>query len=347
MSFEWNFNRQPTNPYLPANGSIAQMYANNMAGYKPLQTPVQKSPVQVAADASQDMLGYTRNGMENYRPNVMGNETVRGQQPALTPDLDGYDESLQKASMNAGLAKEREERIASLTSQIKELEASIASNEAKLKGWTGPANEIAALEAEKINTADPTSIWRWKADKDESRRIAAAEKLKGIDQAQTNAMYEITNTLSAIRPNAAMDSGTQQRYFQQLADLKTLAQKNGLPTDAIDAKIREVEGGKPEGEEQTSREKAKTDWKGLKNKPGLKAAEIKTALNDPTKNWDPDERKEAENLAIELGKKEAAAQDVKNMKAWAEKEFGKKWDTISPRMQETYKRLWNNRKGMK
>jgi hypothetical protein len=347
MSFEWNFNRQPTNPYLPANGSIAQMYANNMAGYKPLQTPVQKSPAQVAADASQNMFGYTRNGMENYRPNVIGNETVRGQQPALTPDLDGYGESLQQASQNAGLAKQREERIASLTSQIKELEDRIASNEAQLKGWTGPANEIAALEAEKINTADPTSIWRWKADKDESRRIAAAEKLKGIDQAQTNAMYEITNTLSAIRPNAAMDSGTQQRYFQQLADLKTLAQKNGLPTDAIDAKIREVEGGKPEGEEQTSREKAKTDWKGLKNKPGLTSAEVQAKLNDPNLNWDPDERKEAENLVIELGKKEAADQDVKDMKAWAKKTFGDEWDTLDPRVQAAYKRMWKAQKGKK
>lgn len=347
MSFEWNFNRQPTNPYLPANGSIAQMYANNMAGYKPLQAPVQKSPAQVAADASQNMFGYTRNGMENYRPNVIGNETVRGQQPALSPDLDGYGESLQQASQNAGLAKEREERIASLTSQIKELEDRIASNEAQLKGWTGPANEIAALEAEKINTADPTSIWRWKADKDESRRIAAAEKLKGIDQAQANAMYEITNTLSAIRPNAAMDSGTQQRYFQQLADLKTLAQKNGLPTDAIDAKIREVEGGKPEGEEQTSREKAKTDWKGLKNKPGLKAAEVNNLLNDPNQNWDPDERKEAQNLLISLRKKEAAAQDVKDMKAWLLATFGLDYNKLEEEDRKSFREIWNEEKGKK
>ena len=313
MDMNWNF-RAPQNTLAAEIASQQARNAANMRGYQPLN---------VVAP-------------QEYRPNALEN-------PQATPDLNGYGASREQASMNAA----REERIASLTSQIKELEDRIASNEAQLKGWTGPANEIAALEAEKINTSDPTSIWRWKADKDESRRIAAAEKLKGTEQSKANAMYEINNSLSAIRPNAAMDSGTQQRYFQQLADLKTLAQKNGLPTDAIDAKIREVEGGKPEGEEQTSREKAKTDWKGLKNKPGLKSIEIKTALNDTTKNWDPDERKEAENLAIELGKKEAAAQDVKNMKAWAEKEFGKKWDTISPRMQETYKRLWNNRKGMK
>jgi hypothetical protein len=329
MAFNWSW-----------NGILKQAAQQGMEGYKP-GTP-QAPQGYVPYEATLNQRGLSNNMQPDnsvipgttYQPDNFGNR-----QPQAVTQM----EAVQQAPMNT----EREERIASLTSQIKELEDRIASNEAKLKGWTGPANEIAALEAEKINIADPTSIWRWKADKDESRRIAAAEKLKGIDQAQTNAMYEITNTLSAIRPNAAMDSGTQQRYFQQLADLKTLAQKNGLPTDAIDAKIREVEGGKPEGEEQTSREKAKTDWKGLKNKPGLTSAEVQAKLNDPNLNWDPDERKEAENLVIELGKKEAADQDVKDMKAWAKKTFGDEWDTLDPRVQAAYKRMWKAQKGKK
>ena len=64
-------------------------------------------------------------------------------------------------------------------------------------------------------------------------------------------------------------------------------------------------------------------------------------------NWDPDERKEAENLRDKLKKHEAATQDVKDMKAWVEKTYGTKWHTLSPRLQETYQRLWKNRKGKK
>lgn len=329
MSFNWSW-----------NGILKQAAQQGMEGYKP-GTP-QAPQGYVPYEATLNQRGLSNNMQPDnsvipgttYQPDNFGNR-----QPQAVTQM----EAVQQAPMNA----ERKERIASLTSQIKELEDRIASNEAKLKGWTGPANEIAALEAEKINTADPTSIWRWKADKDESRRIAAAEKLKGIDQAQTNAMYEITNSLSAIRPNAAMDSGTQQRYFQQLADLKTLAQKNGLPTDAIDAKIKEVEGGKPEGEEQTSREKAKTDWKGLKNKPGLKAAEVNNLLNDPNQNWDPDERKEAQNLLISLRKKEAADQDVKDMKAWLLATFGLDYNKLEEEDRKSFREIWNEEKGKK
>ena len=331
MAFNWSW-----------NGILKQAAQQGMEGYKPGTPQAPQGYVPYEATLNQRGL-YNNMQPDNsvipgttYQPDNFGNR-----QPQAVTQM----EAVQQAPMNA----EREERIASLTSQIKELEDRIASNEAKLKGWTGPANEIAALEAEKINTADPTSIWRWKADKDESRRIAAAEKVKNTEQAKMNARYEIANTLDAIRPNAAMDSGTQQRYLQQLADLKTIAQKNGLTMEeeAINKKIKLVDDGKSEGEEQTPREKGKTNWKGLKNKPGLKAAEVNNLLNDPNQSWDPDERKEAENLLISLRKEEAAAQDVKDMKAWLLATFNLDYNKLEEEDRKSFREIWNEEKGKK
>lgn len=344
MAFNWR--REPSNPYLPADGSLAQMYANSMEGYHPLQLPVQKTPAELAADASQSMAGYTRNNMDNYRPNIMGEQVPGGQQPA--PDLNGYGESLQAASDAAGQAQAREQQIADIQSQIETLQARIAENQAKLKNWNGDdvVNKVAALEARKFFSQDPTSIWRWKQDKDYAAQLAAKQK-ETDNTAKANAMIEIANDLDSIVVDNTMTSQDQKAYLSKLSNMKTLGEKAGVPKsviDNIDAKIKEVKG---DGGEQTSREKAQTDWKGLKGKPDLTSNEIQTALDNPDMNWDPDERKEAENLRDKLKKHEAATQDVKNMKSWVEKTYGTKWHTLSPRLQETYQRLWKNSKGKK
>ena len=244
MTFNWSW-----------NGILKQAAQQGMEGYKP-GTP-QAPQGYVPYEATLNQRGLSNNMQPDnsvipgttYQPDNFGNR-----QPQAVTQM----EAVQKASMNS----EREERIASLTSQIKELEDRIASNEAKLKGWTGPANEIAALEAEKINTADPTSIWRWKADKEDARRIAAAEREKNDLISKTNAMYEITNTLSAIQPKDGMDLGTKQRYLQQLADLKTSAQKNGINPADIDKKIDEVNAAYIPVDEEA--DKIETDF--IKNK---------------------------------------------------------------------------------
>ena len=266
----------------------------------------------------------------------------------------GFTPQEAEESLNADIQQEqaeqeaaaKQQKIADIQSQIQALESRIAENTKKLQGWGGVANQIAALEARKINSQDPTMVWRWKAQMDENRRIA--EKANGTDNtAKANAMIEIANDLDSIIVDESMDSATQKAYLSKLANLKTLGEKAGVPKsviDNIDAKIKEVKG---DGGEQTTREKAKTDWKGLKGKPDLTSKEIQTALDNPDMNWDPDERKEAENLRDKLKKHEAATQDVKDMKAWVEKTYGTKWHTLSPRLQETYQRLWKNRKGKK
>ena len=330
MAFNWR--REPSNPYLPADGSIAQMAANSMAGYQPLTAMTPHG-----------------NGMNGY----FSNDAVANQSQGFSvpnqqhggmgqPELDGYGASLQAASDAAAQAQAREQQIADIQNQIATLEKRIAENTAKLQNFAGNADQIAAIEARKINSADPTSIWRWKVDRDEAKRIANAQN-KSNDTARANALIDANNTLDSMIINDSLDTPTKNAMLSKLADVKSSLEKNGFDTSRVNSMISKLKGNG----EQTTREQAKTDWKGLKDKPDLTSNEIQTALDNPDMNWDPDERKEAENLRDKLKKHEAATQDVKDMKAWVEKTYGTKWHTLSPRLQETYQRLWKNRKGKK
>lgn len=234
MAFNWR--REPSNPYLPADGSMAQMAANSMAGYQPLTAMTPHG-----------------NGMNGY----FSNDAVANQSQGFSvpnqqhggmgqPELDGYGASLQAASDAAAQAQAREQQIANIQSQIETLQARIAENQAKLKNWNGDdvANKVAALEARKFFSQDPTSIWRWKQDKDYAAQLAA--KQNGTDNtAKANAMIEIANDLDSIIVDDKMTSQDQKAYLSKLSNMKTLGEKAGVPKSVIDninAKIAEVKG---------------------------------------------------------------------------------------------------------
>lgn len=233
MSFNWNFRREPdlTN-YIgsqidPYNAS--RVASQNMRGYRPNTAFTPSTPAEQAAAA---MNGYRPNpqGGQFSVPNVM--HGGMGQ-----PNLEGYGESLQAASDAAA----REQQIADIESQIAFLEKRIAVNTARLQNFTGNADRIAAIEARKINGADPTSIWRWKASLDETRR-AAKEQNKPNDTAKVNALIEATNTIENMVVEPSMDTPTKNAMLSKLADIKSNLQKNGIPTKIVDDKIKEIKG---------------------------------------------------------------------------------------------------------
>lgn len=260
MPFDWrfrNFKRDPE-PFLNgavidaenARNNLVQNAANGMEGYTPLESTlaaqamegykpiVPATQSQLAAGASQAMQGYTPNSAG--RPSVP-NDMHGGMGQ---PDLEGYGESLQAASDAAAQAQAKEQQIADIESQIATLEKRIAENQAKLKNWNGGdvANKVAALEARKFFSQDPTSIWRWKVDREEAKRIANEQKNNSDNVVRANALFEIQNDLDSIIVDDKMTSQDQKAYLSKLSNLKTLAQKNSLPTDAIDKKIKEVKG---------------------------------------------------------------------------------------------------------
>jgi hypothetical protein len=255
------------------------------------------------------------------------------------PDLEGYGESLQAASDAAAQAQAKEQQIADIESQISALEKRIAENTAKLQNFAGNADQIAAIEARKINSADPTAIWRWKVDRDEAKRIANAQN-KPNDTARANALIDANNTLDSMIINDSLDTPTKNAMLSKLADVKSSLEKNGFDTSRVNSMISKLKGNG----EQTTREQAKTDWKGLKGKPDLTSNEIQTALDNPDMNWDPDERKEAENLRDKLKKHEAATQDVKNMKNWLSTNYGINYSQLDADEQKSWQEIWKAQK---
>lgn len=310
MAFNWR--REPSNPYLPADGSMAQMAANSMAGYQPLTAMTPHG-----------------NGMNGY----FSNDTVANQSQGFSvpnqqhggmgqPELDGYGASLQAASDAAVQAQAREQQIANIQSQIETLQARIAENQAKLKNWNGGdiANKVAALEARKFFSQDPTSIWRWKTERDEARRLANEQKNTSDNVVRANALFEIQNDLDSIIVDESMTSQDQKAYLSKLSNLKTLAQKNNLPTDAIDKKIKEV---KRETEQPTTNVESKeqldtSDFSGTDIEKNDSAAQVILNSKNPSVqdldkvihgNVNRDLKVKAKNLREEVIKKNKQAEE--------------------------------------
>ena len=107
----------------------------------------------------------------------------------------------------AAAAQVTPNQIKDLQSQIEVIEKRLTENKAKLKNWTGNADKIAAIEARKINVNDPTSIWRWKEDRDNARRIAN-EQNKASNSAKANALIEVANAVDNMVVDPSMDTPT-------------------------------------------------------------------------------------------------------------------------------------------
>lgn len=374
MPFDWrfrNFKRDPE-PFLNgavidaenARNNLVQNAANGMEGYTPLESTLAAQamegykPVvpatqgQLAAGASQAMQGYTPNSAG--RPSVP-NDMHGGMGQ---PDLEGYGESLQAASDAAAQAQAKEQQIADIQSQIKALETRIAENQAKLKNWNGGdvANKVAALEARKFFSQDPTSIWRWKADRDEARRIANEQKNSSDNVVRANALFEIQNDLDSIIVDDKMTSQDQKAYLSKLSNLKTLAQKNKLPTDAIDKKIKEVKGETEQSGTKSSSEGSEYK-KGTKVENADKAADELLAKPNLTQGdiakFKRDNPNVSDNKLLELNKKhnELIERDKKITyeKKWKsyladyEKEHGKVSDAFAKTLRRIYDK--KNKKG--
>jgi hypothetical protein len=337
MAFNWNF--RPTripgmlqgpdvNEELARQAAIQQA-AENMQGYRP----------SVNLNSQFAMQGYTP-----------ADNSFKGS--LAQPDLNGYGESLQAASDAAAQAQAKEQKIADIQNQIATLKKRITENEAKLKYFAGNVDQIAAIEARKINTADPTSIWRWKVDHDEARRIAK-EQNKSKDIAKTNAMIEIANDLDSIIVDDKMTSQDQKAYLSKLSNMKTLGEKAGVPKSVIDninAKIAEVKGETksenkkaPEGSEYegTSRDQWDNEAKELLSKPNLTQGDI-TKFKQKNPNISNEVRQELEKKhseLIESDKKKTYEKKWNSYLADYEKQNGK----VSDKFKATLRRLYDKK----
>lgn len=221
-----------------------------------------------------------------------------------TPQADAAAAAQAQAEQEAAA---KEQQIADIQSQISVLENRIKENTAKLQNFAGNADQIAAIEARKINRQDPTSIWRWKVDRDEARRIANMEKDKNKQLTAANAMIEIANDLDSIIVDDTMTSQDKKAYLSKLSNMKTLGEKAGVPKsviDSINAKIDEVKGENKSGSEGQAQSEYK---KGTKVENADKAADELLAKPDLTQGDIAKFKRDNPNISdgklLELNKK--------------------------------------------
>lgn len=217
MAFNWNFKPRTLNGF---NSAPVESFMPQAPGAIPTQMKGQGfSPDYNIQGLPQDTEDYQRAAyMDAYEAN-----------------------EAQKAQALQAQQAGQQKRIADIQNQIATLEKRIAENTAKLQNFAGNADQIAAIEARKINGADPTSIWRWKEDRDNARRIANAQN-KPNDTAKANALIEATNTIENMVVDPSMDTPTKNAMLSKLADIKSNLQKNGLPTKMVDDKMSEIKG---------------------------------------------------------------------------------------------------------
>ena len=268
--------------------------------------------------------------------------------------MDAYEaDEAQKAQALQAQQAGQQKRIADIQNEIATLEKRIAENTAKLQNFAGNADQIAAIEARKINSQDPTSIWRWKVDRDEARRIANAQN-KTNDTVKANALIEATNTIENMVVDPSMDTPTKNAMLSKLADIKSNLQKNGLPTKMVDDKMSEIKGETetsktkgPEGTEYegTSREQWDNEAEELLGKPNLTQGDImKFKQKNPNISNEVRQKLEAKHSElIESDKKKAYEKKWNSYLADFEKQNG----TVSDKMKATLRRIFDkkNKKG--
>ena len=177
----------------------------SMQGYQPGQ--------QVAPSNAYDMTNYGKNLQAQAEPIEQN----------FNPSF-GYDE--------------REAKIAQLEQQIAMVKERIARNERALTGksYEDVNNKIAALEMRKINSQDPTTIWRWQQQRQDTKAAneitksnAAAQFANTVDMwmntrpapTTEGIMQQISNINSAIRDgkNAGADVSRLETKKAELENL--------------------------------------------------------------------------------------------------------------------------------
>ena len=193
----------------------------------------QRAGGQSAYEAAQNALNQKR--AADYVSN-MEDRQVGNAQDMMNWMQSGNDAAQYQADQAAAAQAQeaqKAEQIKAIEAQIAEIQARIAQNQAKLKNFTGSANQIAALEAQKINSQDPTMIWRWQQQRE--------------DTARSNAMND---KISANKFNneaeALLKTEMPESYAEQVQQLKNVRMKIaegktiGADTSALEAQEKEL-----------------------------------------------------------------------------------------------------------
>ena len=135
-------------------------------------------------------------------------------------------------------------KIAKLEQQIAQVKARIARNKRALSGksYEDVNNQIAALEMKKINSQDPSMIWRWQQQRQDTKNANDVVK-KNTANKFVNEVEALTKT--SISPDYAEQVQQLRNVRNKIAEGKTLGYDvSGLEEmeKAIQAKVDETYG---------------------------------------------------------------------------------------------------------
>lgn len=231
MNFNWNF-AQPTNGQAAFDAAQAALQNKRNNAY------TQNMGNRQVGNAN-DMMSWMQQG--NDAAAYQQEQALAAEQQAAAAEQQAQQEAAQKQA-----------QINSIKSRISELESQIAANQAKLKNWEGVGGKVAALEARKINSQDPTSVWRWKATQDAAKQQRAedlarleTEKKKTKDEQKLH----VQNKLDSYLPTMAVGLNTSpeqaQQFMNTLAGLETEASNYGIDDPRIAEMKAKLSGDLP------------------------------------------------------------------------------------------------------
>ena len=249
---------------------------------------------------------------------------------------------------------EFDSKIAQLEQQIAMVKDRIARNERALvgKSYEDVNNQIAALEMRKINSSDPTTLWRWQQQRQDTKEANANTKAKAAEEfANTVKMWNTTR----------LPEGTAARE-QMISNLNS-AIRDGRN---VGGDVSELLTLKAKWENQTyGNNKNGSDGNNTNDSPNYGvgseseqlAGLLKTTLETAKTSAELEQFKKdhpklkAEQLSLvdtkidELKKKEKVNADEREFRAWVEKQTGKKASSLTDRTLKTYRNVWKNLRG--
>ena len=270
--------------------------------------------------------------------------------------MDAYEADQNAQAQAAQQAMDQKnQRIASLEAQIASLEKSIAEKTAQLQNWSGVDDQIAAIEASKINVADPTMIWRWNRGREDAAiqsqlNREASERANGAVNYEAIAKFKNTSDMLVNTRPSTSTAGIEQQINNLSAAIRD-GKNIGADTSALEQKKLELEkiiypeeknvGDTGEFSGGTDTENLQASFTNFLNtKHSSKELKKYKAEHELT-----NDQKIKMNQAIAAAeKREKNAADEADFKKYL-KDRGLNPDTVSQKIKESERRTWKALRG--
>lgn len=155
------------------------------------------------------------------------NAIARGQNNPMVEDLVGFsnqrDEQQQARNVN----------ISKLEQQIDMVKERIARNKRALVDMKGVTDRISSLEFKKINSTDPSTIWRW--------NVGQQDMKEANEQVKQGSANKYSNEVEALLNKSIPDnSGEQTQLLDQLRDKIAEGKTLGQDVSSLEKRVDEL-----------------------------------------------------------------------------------------------------------